>query len=204
MISSMLLFFKRDCADGAGPAVELPSVAVFAASLVVPPGVGAGWLVDVDVEGCSAVVAGFAPPPKLKRLGVLLVAVPAPEVAGAELPPPIVGNSDEPEAVAVVAPVPAVVVVAPLVAGVLPGAEAAGLPMLNRELLPVDAPVLDPAPANMLEEGAADDVAAGVFPPRLKDAMLDGGCEDAVVAGVAPMLKAGGLLAGVEEDVAGP
>jgi hypothetical protein len=168
----MLLFFKRDCADGAGPAVELPSAPAFAVSSVVPPSVGAGWLVDADVDGCSAVVAGFelAAP---KRLGVPLVAVPAPDVAGAELAPPRPENIDDPDAVAVVAPVPAVVVVAPLVAGPLPVAEAAGLPMLNRELLPVAAPVLAPAPANKLEAGAADDVGAGVFPPKLKDAMPD-------------------------------
>lgn len=201
MISSMLLFFRRDCADGAGPAVELASPPAFAASLVVPPSVGAGWLVEVDVDGCAAVVAGFAAPIP-NKLGALLVVVAAPEVAGAELPPPIPENSDEPGAVDVAVVLPAVVVVAPLAAVVLPGVEAAGLPMLNKELPPVVAPVLDPAPENKPELGAAEDVGAGVFPPRLKEAMFDGGWEDAGAAGVAPMLKVGGLLAGVDEVVA--
>jgi hypothetical protein len=58
----MLLFFRRDCADGAGPAVELASPQALAASLVVPPTVDVGWPVDVEVAGGSAGVAGFAAP----------------------------------------------------------------------------------------------------------------------------------------------
>jgi hypothetical protein len=146
-------------------------------------------------------VAAGVEPAWPKRLGAPLVAVPAPEVAGAELPPPSEGNRDGADEVAVVAPGPAVVVVAPVVAGALAGAEAAGL--LNKELAPVDPPVLEPAPANKLE-GAAEDAGAAEVPPKLKDAMLDGGCEDAVAAGVAPpRLKDGGLLAGVEDAAAG-
>jgi hypothetical protein len=139
------------------------------------------------------------------RLGAPLVAVPAPDVAVAELPPPSEGNRDGAGAVAEVAPVPAVVVVAPVVAGVLLGAEVAGLPMLNKEPPPVEAPVLDPAPANKLE-GVAEDAGVAEFPPKPKDAMLDGGCEDpvaGVAAGVPPRLNDGGLLAGVEDDAPG-
>jgi hypothetical protein len=194
----MLLFFRRDCADGAGPAVEAPSPPVFAASLFAPPDVGAGWVAGADV-------VPEVEPAWPNRLGAPLVAVPAPDVAGAELPPPSEGNRDGADAVAEVVPVPAVVVVAPVVAGVLLGAAAAGLPMLNKELPPVEAPVLDPAPANK-PEGAAEGAGVAELPPKPKDAMLDGGCEDAVAgvaAGVPPRLKDGGLLAGVEDDAPG-
>ena len=155
----------------------------------------------LDVDGCSAVAAGLeAAPPN--RLGALLGVVVAPDAAGVELAPPPSPENNEGAAVAVdVAPAPAVVVVAPPAAGVLLDAGAAGLPMVNKELPPVDAPVLDPAPANKLEAGDADDVGAGVFPPRPNEAMLVDGCEVAGAAGVLPMLKAGALLAGVEEEV---
>lgn len=192
----MLLFFRRDCADGAGPAVELASPAVLLASLVVPRSVEAGWPLVFDVDGCSVVAAGLGAP---NKLGALLVAVVAPDAAGAELAPPSPENNDG--AVVAVDVAPAVVVVAPLDAGVLPGAEAAGLPMVNKELPPAGLLALEPAPANKLEAGAADDVGAGVFPPRLKEAMLVEGWEVAGAAGVLPMLKAGALLAGVEEEV---
>lgn len=171
------------------------------ASPLAAPSPDAGWPLVFDADGCSAVVAGLeavAP----NRLGALLVAVAAPDAAGAELAAPVPENKEGAAVAVDVAPAPAVVVVAPLAAGVLLGAEAAGLPMVNKELPPVDAPVLDPTPANKLEAGAADDVGAGVFPPRPKDAMLEDGCEVAEAAGVVPMLKAGGLLAGVEEVVA--
>lgn len=192
------MFFRRDCADGAGPAVELAIPPVLLASFDVPPSVGAGWLVEVDVDGCAVDAAGVAP----KRLGALLVAVVAPDDAGAELPPPNPENIEElGAAVVVAAAVPAVVVVAPLVAGALPGVDAAGLPRLNKELPLVDAGVPDPAPANRLPEGAAEDVGAAAFPPRLKDAMLEAGCEVAGAAGVLPRLKAGALLAGVDDGV---
>jgi hypothetical protein len=182
MISSMLLFFRRDCEDGGGPAVELASPPVFDASLVIAPRVGAGWLVGVVVDGCAAVVAGFAAP-KPNPLGALLVAIVAPDAAGAELPPPSPLNSEEPELAAVVVPAGAVVVVAPLAVGVLPVVRVAGLPMF----------------ANRLDAGAAD-LAASVFPPILKPPRL-GGCEDAGATGVVPRLKVGGLLAGVDDAV---
>jgi hypothetical protein len=127
------------------------------------------------------VVAGFAPPPK-SPVGAPLVAGVAPDVAAVELPPPIDGNSDGPGAAVVVAPEPPAVVVAPAVP---PGVEEDGLPML----------------ANRLEAGAADDFGGSVFPPRLKPPKLEGGCEDAGAAGVVPRLKAGGLLAGVDDVV---
>jgi hypothetical protein len=182
MISSMLLFFRRDCEDGGGPAVELASPPVFDASLVVPPKAGTGWLGADVAEGCVAAVAGFAAP-KPNPLGALLVAVVAPDAAGAELPAPSPLNSDEPEAAAVVAPAEAVVVVAPLAGGVLPVVGVAGLPMFE----------------NRLDAGAAG-FAASVFPPILKPPRL-GGCEDAGAAGVVPRLKDGGLLPGVDDAV---
>lgn len=183
MISSMLLFFKRDCEDGGGPAVELASPPVFDASLVVPPKVGAGWLVAAVVDDCAAVVAGFAAP-KPNPPAALLGVVAAPDAAGVELPPPSPPNSVEPEVAVVVAPAGAGVVVAPLVAGVLPGVEVAGLPML----------------ANKLDAGAAG-FAGSVFPPVLNAPRLDRGCENAGAAGVVPRLNADGLLAGVEDVV---
>jgi hypothetical protein len=135
----------------------------------------------------------------LNRPGALLVAVVAPDVAGAELPPPIPEKSEEPGAVVVGVGAPAAVLVAPLVAGVLLDAGAAGLPMLNMELPPGFAPVLEPAFENKPELGAAEDVGAALLPPKVKEAMVAGGWED---AGAAPRPKAGGLLAGVEEGVA--
>jgi hypothetical protein len=180
---------RRDCAEGAGPAVELASPPAFEASL--PPRVCPGWL--VGGVGCAGVVAGFAPPIP-NRPGALVVAVGAPDVAGAELPPPSPENSDGLGAVDVW------VVVAPLVAGVLPDAGAAGLPMLNNELPPVFPPVA-PAFANKVEAGGVEDAGAALLPPKLNEAMA-GGCEEAEAAGVAPRLKPDGLLAGVEEGVA--
>jgi len=177
---------RRDWAEGAGPAVEAPSpVVVLEASLLVPPRVGAGWLVDAD--GCDVVVGVFAPP-RLNR-GVEVVAVLAPVVAGAELPP-APANKPEPGA-----PVVAVVVAAPLVAAVDAGVEAAGVPPNILEL-PVGAEGLE-APPNRLGVGAAEDVGVAVLPPRLNVFMLEAGCEAPVDAGVAPRLKVGALLAGV-------
>jgi hypothetical protein len=140
----------------------------------------------------------------LNKLGVLLVAVAvaAPDDADVEVAPPIPENRDVPPVVAAVAPLAEAVVVAPLAAGVLLGVEVAGFPKLNKELPPADAPVLDAAPANKLEAGAADDVGAAVFPPRVKDGMLEEGWEAAGAACVVPRLKVGGLLAGVAEGVA--
>jgi hypothetical protein len=128
--------------------------------------------------------------------------VAAPDDAGVEVAPPRPENREGPPAVAVVAPVPEVVVVAPLAAGVVLGVVVAGFPKLKRELPPVDAAVLDPAPANKLEAGAAEDAGAAAVPPREKDGMLDGGWDDAGAAGVVPRLNVGGLLAGVAEGVA--
>ena len=79
MISSMDLFFKRDWAGGAGPAVELPR---FRATVVEVAGAAA------DVEGWGAdVAAGLTPRPEKKELvgaGALVVAAPR-LVAVAEL-----------------------------------------------------------------------------------------------------------------------
>jgi hypothetical protein len=78
MISSMDLFFSRDCVVGAGPAVELPR----AEPVIVAPRPAAAVAV---VAGCAAdVLAVAVPDSPLKRspvAGALVVA--APEVAGA-------------------------------------------------------------------------------------------------------------------------
>lgn len=190
MISSMLLFFRRDCAEGAGPAVELASPALFDASLLVPPRVGAGWPVDAD--GCAVVVGVFAPPPPRLNKDVGAGAVLAPDAGGAELPPPPPENNDE-----VCAPVVGGAVVPPPVAAVEPGVEAAGVPPNSAEP-PVDAGGFGaPPPPNKPEVGAAEDVGVAALPPKLKPPMLEGGCEVPVDAGVAPRPKLGALLAGV-------
>ena len=79
MISSMDLFFKRDWAVGAGPAVELPK---FRVAVVEVAGAAA------DVEGWEADVAADLTPRSEKRelagAGALVVAAPRP-VAVAEL-----------------------------------------------------------------------------------------------------------------------
>lgn len=160
------------------------------------------------MDGCAALVAGFAPPKPPNKLGALLVAVAVADAGGTELPPPRLGNSDGVDAVVVVAP----------------GVVEAGL--LEPNKLPAEAPALDIAPPNRPPVGAAEDVApenkllvgaaggvaAALFPPnppsppRLKeDAEVAEGCEEAgCAADVAPMLNAGGLLAGVDEGVVLP
>ena len=79
MISSMDLFFKRDWAGGAGPAVEPPR---FGAAVVEVAGAAA------DVEDWEMdVAAGLTPRPEKRELvgaGALVVAAPRP-VAVAEL-----------------------------------------------------------------------------------------------------------------------
>ena len=112
------------------------------------PGVDAGCAVVFDEEPGASVPAGL-----VNRLGVVPAEVVAPEVPGAELAPPRLGNSDEPDdAVEVVAPLVAVVVVA-VVAAVL----AAGLPKLPRPP-PVEAPVEPPMFPNMLPAPPAEEV----------------------------------------------
>jgi hypothetical protein len=132
----------------------------------------------------------------LNRPGAAPVAVPAPDAAGAELPPPMPENMLELGALEVAVPLPAVAVVAPLVAVALPGIEAAGVPP-NKELPPVDPAGFDAAPPNKPGVGGAEDAGVPLFPPRLNPPKLEGGCEDAVFAGVAPRPKLGALLAGV-------
>jgi hypothetical protein len=202
MISSMLLFFRRDCDDGGGPAVELASPPVVDAPVPVVPvvalSVGAGSVVEVDVEavGCAVVVAGLAP----KRFGVADVVVPAAEDVGADVAPPRLPKSVEVGALVVVVPLLAAVVVAPAVAFVLVGVDVVGLFAPNNVLPPVDAPGVAPIPANKLLVGAADDV-GGLLPPRLKP-VIAGACdEDAGGAGVGPRLNVGALLAGVADGV---
>jgi hypothetical protein len=83
--------------------------------------------------------------------------VPAPDAAGAELPPPRPENNDEPDV--------AVAVVGPLVAVVL---------------APVEAAVLAPAPEKRLLGAAPEEAGGAMLPPKLKDgAVLDAGCEEA-------------------------
>jgi hypothetical protein len=200
----MLLFFRRDCDDGGGPAVELASPPALAASPAAVPVAGAGgvgWEVAVDVDGCAVVVAGFVPP-KLGNIDVAPGVEAAPEVGA--------GKSDDvgAGAVVVVAPLAGAVVVAPDVAVVPAGVDAAGF-ILNKELPPVEAPAVGAA-LKRLGAGAPD--AGALLPPREKrvlagapDAepaggkmLMAGACEE---AGEPPRLNDGGLLAGVEEGV---
>lgn len=203
MISSIDLFLSRDCADGAGPIVELAIPAALLAVLPAPPVVGPDdpVVAPVAVAGCEVeaaplVAAGKRPGVELedaagllKRFGVAPELLAAPEVGVLELAPPSPENSEDPGAVDVGAPLVAVVVVVELV-----GADAVGL--LPREK---PAPVAD-APEKRLLVGAEDVPGAVEVPPRLKpDAGVveDGaGCEE---AGVVPKEKAG--FAGVEEGV---
>lgn len=157
--------------------------------MLVTPRVLAGWA--VDAAGAD-VGAGFAPKKEV-------VAVLAPDVAGAELPPPIPEKSDEPPAVVVAAvPLPVVVVAVPLVAVAPAGVEAAGAAP-NREFPPVDAAGLAAAAPKRLEAAPPKDAGEAALPPELKPAMPDVGCVVAGgAAGVPPKLNEGALLAGVE------
>lgn len=197
MISSMLLFFRRDCDEGWGPAVEAASPVVDAPVLVpvVAPSVGAGIVVDVDEEavGCVVVVAALAP----KRFGVAEAVVPAAEDVGADVPPPRLPKRVEVGALVGVGPLAAAVVVAPAVAGVLVGADVAGFAP-NSVLPPVDAPAVAPMPPKRLLVGAADDV-GGLLPPRVNP-VIAGACDEIGCAGV-PRLNVGALLAGVADGV---
>jgi hypothetical protein len=187
------LFFSRDCADGAGPAVEAaipawgalpPEVAVAA------PTVGAGCEVVFADGVCAALVVGLENRLEGAEAGA------AAEVGAVELPPPRPEKSDGAADVAVVAPPVVAVVDAPVVAVLLAGTDG-----LNRLKPP---PVEAPAPPNMLLLGAAEDVGAAVFPPKEKlGAALEAGCEEAgCAAGVAPRPNDG--FAGVEEGVVLP
>lgn len=175
----MDLFFSRDCADGAGPAVEAasPLCAAFAPAVpLVAPNVGVGCDSASGFDAGASFPAGL-----LNRLGVVLeVVVLAPVVAGAaEAPPPSPlpkpEKSDVPDdAVDVGAPAVAVVV-APAVAVVL--AEAAGLPKLKPP--PDEAGVELAAVENRLLGAPAEEAVVPVFPPRLNvGAPVDVGCED--------------------------
>jgi hypothetical protein len=184
------LFFKRDCADGAGPAVEaaIPAWGALPPEVaVVAPRVGAGCEVVFEDEVCAPLVAGFENRLVAPEVGA------APEVGVAELPPPRPANSEGAADVVVVVPLVAVVE-APVVAVLLAG--ALGFPQLKPP------PVEAPAPPNILL-GAAEEVGGAVFPPKDKVGVaLDVGCEAAGCAGVAPRPNDG--FAGVEEGVVLP
>jgi len=195
MISSMDLFFRRDCADGAGPAVEAASPLWPALFPLVAPGAGVGCEVVLDDAAGASLPAGL-----LNRLGVApdVVVVAAPKAADVVLPPPKplprLGNKDVfDDAVVVGAPLVAVVV-APVVAAVLAG--AAGLGKLKPP--PVDAGVEAPAGENRL--GAAEPDDAALFPPRLRPEVAVG-CVEAGAADVVPRLKPPNGFAGVEDGV---
>jgi hypothetical protein len=197
MISSMDLFFSRDCADGAGPAVDAASPLWPALFPLVAPGAGVGCEVVLDDAAGASLPAGL-----LNRLEVApdVVVVAAPEAPDVVFPPPNplprLGNKDVfDDAVVVGAPLVAVVV-APVVAAVLAG--AAGLGKLKPP--PVDAGV--EAPAGEKRLGAAEPDDAALFPPRLKpEVAVDGGCEEAGAADVVPRLNPPNGFAGVEEGV---
>lgn len=173
----MDLFFRRDCAVGAGPAVEaanpgLDASPAFDASAPAAA-IDAGAVFVVDVEASVEAGAVLFPKPKKLDAGVLAAVVPdvadglddaAPEkrdvpagvldVVAAEVAAPLVPVVPEKsEGAAVLEDVPAVVVAAPGVAGVELEAVAAGLLKENPDP-PVEAPVPDVAFANKLVEVA--------------------------------------------------
>ena len=193
MISSMDLFFSRDCAEGGGPTVELPRPLLAASpeAAVVEPAVGAG----------AVVVApdGWLVPP----VGLLnSVDAGGPPDAGAELagllPPPRL-NSDVPVVEVVVAPAPAVVVGAAEAAFVDAAVAPPAVGKLNPPELPAPeafGPVF--ADENMLL-GASVLEAGGLSAPGVEAFVeLLTGCAEV------PRLKVGGLLAGVAEGVVLP
>lgn len=190
MISSMDLFFSRDCADGAGPAVEAASPLWAALPPAVPlaaPKVEAGCDSALGFDAGASLPEGL-----LNRLGVVVEVVAAPEAAGAaELPPPKLGNSDVPDDAVEAGAVVVAVVAAPVVAGVL--VAAAGLP--NPKPLPVEAGVEVPAVENRLVAVPAEAAVLLVFPPKLKVGVpLDAGCEEAGCADdVAPRVNPDGF-----------
>lgn len=175
----MDLFFKRDCADGAGPAVELASPVLEASpadAAVGPPALTAG---AADEDAWAVVPAGLVPPrPNSDGAAVLVDA--APVDAGA-LPPAGFEKNDGPDVeVAAVFPVAAEAVEAPGVADVDVGALPPSLGKLN----PVEAPPapVDPAFAavNKLVAGAPVDAAADLSPPRLRGFVgVAEGCDEA-------------------------
>ena len=169
MISSMDLFFKRDWAGGAGPAVEPPRFRVAAVEVA-----GAA----ADVEGWKAdVAAGLTPRPEKRELvgaGALVVAAPR-LVAIAEL-----AAGGAVDAAVVDATATCVVVVAE---GCLPRLE-------NKEDVGAALVIAGPAPAAsvppdwlwpILENGllmGAADVVLGVLlaPSRLNEGLLGVAC----------------------------
>jgi hypothetical protein len=142
----MDLFFSRDWAEGAGPTVELPSP-LFAASpkaAVVFPTVAAGAVVVEEGAGVEVPVVFV----KSEDAGAFVDAVAA---LADVLPPPRLGNVDEPDVVVVVVPAPAVVVEAADAEVLEVGIDPPSLGKLSPLELPLPA-VVDPvfAGANML------------------------------------------------------
>lgn len=209
MISSMDLFFNRDCAEGIGPAVELPNV-FFAASpdvAGVVPEAGA-VVVVVEPAGCAevaAVVAAGFVPPNIEPDGPLVVvgALAGAELLGAAL---LAGGLNPPNRLG---PEEAVVVAGPDV-----GADAGAV--VEAEVVPPNEGKLKPPPVlgaagllvapgllNRLLVGAAVEAGVELPPPRVKGADSEG-CEvdgwPEVGAGFEP--SSDGVLAGVEEGAA--
>lgn len=184
---------RRDCADGAGPAVEFasPLLAASPEAAGVAPRMDAGW---AEVDAGAAVEAGFelaAPRPPPKRPPVVPDAGAA-EDAGVEELVPAAPNNEGAPLVAVVAVPLAAVVAAPLA-----GVADVGLPA-SSSFLKRDAGVDGFAAPKRLGVAAAEE-AAGLSlspPPRLKppsEAVAAGW-----VAGVDPPKRPpAGLLAGV-------
>lgn len=180
----MDLFFKRDCADGAGPAVE-PANPLLAASLdaLAPPGVVAAVAVVaevVDVGGWEAGAAGLLPRPKIEE-GAAALDVAVAELAGVPAPP------------------------APLVVVVV-AAGAAPL-VVEKERSPV-VPIPEPPEAGFLGANKPVDALGGAglagVPPKprmVPEEVL--GCDEAggAGAGVVPSPNDGALLAGVDAGV---
>lgn len=73
MISSMDLFFSRDCGGGAGPVVDAPRLALVVCGAA--PAAGA-----VVLEPAAALAAGAVPPPRLEAPAVVVAGAGALEV----------------------------------------------------------------------------------------------------------------------------
>jgi hypothetical protein len=194
----MDLFFSRDCAEGGGPTVELPSPLLDASDVAVlfaAAAVGAtfeeadGWA--VEVEGWVVVPVGL-----LKSEGAGTFVDAGVELAGV-LPPPKLGNIDEPVLKVAEVPAPAVEVGAEDAAVVEEDVAPPRLGMLNPPELPPPR-ALDPVFADANKPFGAS-VAAGTVLLSVFN-----GCATWGDAGVVPILKAGGLLAGVAEGVVLP
>lgn len=171
IISSIVLFFRRDCAGGAGPAVEAPRLGVAAVVEGAPP-LAASVVVVVVVAGAvvdGAVVAAVVAAPAVVVAVVVVAVVDAGWVVSAGFP-----NENKPPVLGACVGAAVALVVSALLAAVLCGT-------LTRENR-------DPPAGAGVEDGVVEEV----VPPRLGNRGFCGvavdeavveGCEVAVVLG---------------------